>query len=89
MKHTIKVYSYSKDNHDGGGSVTLYGTLEELKDTEFDYLEGDEREEKFRSALHGDNPYEDGEIDTESIVVEEDDNGKWALKHPVTFHFGQ
>lgn len=89
MKHTIHVYSYSKDNQDGSGSVTLFSTLEELKENIFDYGTEEERERKFRSALHGDNPYDDGEIDTNTIVVEENDNGKWTLAHPVSFQVGQ
>jgi hypothetical protein len=85
------------DGQDGGGRTTFYPSLEELKEEEFfDYVDKDdedevaEAEEKFESALNGDNPYEDGEIVYNKLKVNfDDESGEITLAERVSFSWGQ
>lgn len=95
---TIEAFGIVVDGGDGGGRTTIYPTMEELKKEEFfDYIDEDsdqedidEAEEKFQSALNGDNPYEDGEISSELIQIEiDDETGEVTLAKQLSFSWGQ
>jgi hypothetical protein len=89
MKHKIKVYSYMSDGGDGGGNVSVYGSLEELKADCFDHFDSDEeRDEAFQAALDGESMYDYGEIDEDTLELEEVD-GKLKLVNSLFFHWGQ
>lgn len=82
MKHIIKAIAYYSDGGDGSGTFSVYNNIDELqKDMDFD----DETMELIKS---GDDPYENGEIDEVSIVIEEVD-GKFKLATDFYLHWGQ
>jgi hypothetical protein len=85
MRKTINAVGYYSDGQDGGGSIYIHNNLEELKAYHFS-----DDEERYESALNGDNPYEDGEIDTDvSINIEIDEQGNARLTDHIWFHYGQ
>ncbi len=90
---TLKLVSYYSDHGDGGGSITLYNTLKDLRDDRFnpDYFDSpDDAEKHYLSALNGDDPYEDGEIDENvSIEVGANADGTFRLTKPLRLHYGQ
>lgn len=89
MKHKIKVYSYMSDGGDGGGSTTVYGSLEELKADCFDHYETEEeKDEAYQLALDGESMYDYGEIDEDTLEIEEVD-GKLKMVGSLSFHWGQ
>ena len=87
----IKVVALFKDGGDGGGSVRLYNSLDELRDNYFDdYDTVEERQAVLDEVLSGHDPYENGEINQNvTIEVETSPDGTLRLVGSVFLHFGQ
>ncbi len=88
----IKAVSYYSDGGDGGGSITIYNSLEELRKDRFepdDWTTPEECETKFQSALDRDDSYEDGAIDDVTLVFEPNADGSFRLAVPIHLHYGQ
>lgn len=89
---TMKLVGYWRDGGDGGGSIHLYNTLDELKADQFapdEWTPEAECERKFQSVLDGDNPYEDGEISNVTIEVTIQPDGTVRLGKSLYLHYGQ
>lgn len=88
----IPIVSYWSDGGDGGGSITLYNTLEELKVDRFapdGWGPIEECERRFQSALAGDDPYADGEISNLTLELEVGKDGSIRLSQDLHLHYGQ
>lgn len=86
-----KLVAYWQDGGDGGGSIRLYNTLDELKTDKFNLDEWTsvaECERKFQSALEGDNPYEDGEISDVTLELTIQPDGTVRLSKSLYLHYG-
>lgn len=93
MLVSIPVITYSVDHGDGGGSVTHYNNLEDLRVDRFSpdhlYCTPEEAETKFQACVNGDDPHELGEIGNETLLIEVDSAGVGKLTSPLRVHWGQ
>lgn len=87
---TIPVKVLVQDNQDGGYSVYAYNSEEELlaSHSSMEDLKGEEREEKAKEILGGDDEYENGYISDDEIEIEIID-GVARLASKLNFHAGQ
>lgn len=82
MTYTLQVKAHYADNQDGSGTFRAYNNLDEMKlDLNWD-------DEMLEAIKNEDDPYENGEIDTESIEIEIVD-GVARLAKPFILHWGQ
>jgi len=98
MKYTIPVVTRTQDNGDGGYTTNAYNTEDELiadhpKSMEWDSKAEKEvpvalSQEKRDAILNEDDPYENGYIGRDEIVIEIVD-GVAKLSKPLSFHAGQ
>lgn len=89
---TIKVVAYASDGGDGGGSIFVYNTLDELREAHFKPDEQNSKadcEKRFQSALNGYNPFDDGEIINTCIEIESNADGSMRLAKPLFLPYGQ
>ena len=93
----LKVVGFYTDGGDGGGGFTVYNDREHYLREEREYeakypklaqYRTTTAEERWAKAESGDDSYEDGELATATIEVEED-NGELRLAKSFTLHWGQ
>lgn len=94
MIKEIKVVTYWSDGGDGGGGVSIYKTLDNLRKDRFnpeDYTHDtkEEADAAYQSALNRDDPYEHGEIGNATIQIEVSDDGSLRLAKDFYVHYGQ
>jgi hypothetical protein len=87
-KIKIPVVVRTQDNGDGGYTVYLYNNEDELIKNHPANEEGDITDERREEILSENDPYEDGYISHDEIVLKEVD-GKLVLDKGVSFHAGQ
>lgn len=99
----VNAVALIRDHGDGGGSTVIVPDLETLKNEYFledakYYDEGEERDEfikeqleRYESALSGNNPYEDGEIDQSAgfNVEVDEETGEVTLVGSIYASWGQ
>ena len=88
----IPVVTYWSDGKDGGGSLRVYNTLDELRENLFkpdEWTTKEDCQKRFQSALDGDNPYEDGEIGETELEIEALSDGSMKLAKSFYVHYGQ
>ena len=74
----VKAVLYINDHGDGGGSTTIYPNLEALREDRFPrrfFKTEKEYEQKWQDVLNEEDPYENGEIDTNAgfnVALNED-----------------
>lgn len=85
---TITIHTRLQDNQDGGYSFFGYPTLDDLIE-DHPLNDGDMTDELREEILSEDDPYENGYIETETIEVGIDENGKVHLIGNLHFHAGQ
>lgn len=96
MKHTIKAFAYLIDHQDGGGSTTIYPSLDALQRDRFSW-EGkypdcetkEESDAKLQAVLDEEDPYENGEIDETTIEIEQLEDGTFVLAEKIHCSWGQ
>lgn len=98
MKHNIDVVVRVQDNQDGGYSVYVYGSEQQMLDDHpmrdewddelDDEVQRDLTPEEIREILEGDDEYENGYISSSSMVIEIVD-GVAKLAESFDFYVGQ
>jgi hypothetical protein len=84
---TIPVVTCMIDGQDGGYTMNVYGTKQEMVDDHFD---GEEpTEEEIQYFLDGEDEYENGYIGSDTIQVEVMADGSVKLASSLSFHAGQ
>lgn len=88
MRLEIPVVTRLQDNGDGRYTLFVYNDHEEMfKEMEED-LEEELSEEKKQEILSGQNEYENGYLDADTIIIDVK-NGTARLSKPLSFHAGQ
>ena len=91
MEYTIPVITRLHDNKDGGYTMYVYNTQEEML-ADHPLSEDGEHEltqEEKNSILYEDDPYENGYLGKDTISVNIDEQGHAQLTGRLRFHAGQ
>lgn len=87
----INAVAYWSEGGDGGGGISLYNSLEELKKEQFDpenFETPEDAKERYQSALNHDD-YEAGEISNVIIEITVGPDGVARLAKDLYIHYGQ
>lgn len=89
-QYSIPVVTRLQDNGDGGYSMYVYASEEEMLADHPLASDGEVIDEKIKKAiLTEDDPYENGYIGTDTINIVVTTDGKLLLAKPLHFHAGQ
>jgi len=97
MKYKIDVVTRLQDNGDGGYTMYVYNSQEEMLENHPKSRKWDQEKKAYVNVLtqeqrdeilSEDDPYNNGYIDTDSIEIEIE-NGKAKLSNPLAFSAGQ
>jgi len=89
MKYTLPVITRLQDCGDGGYSLFVYNSEEELLADHPLAEDGELTDQQKKDILTEDDPYENGYIGREEIEIEVDEQGVPRLASGLYFHCGQ